>query len=657
MSLTQAQHTRVTLPILDAVSLSAACAELLRAARERFAALASLPLDQVTAATVLDTWDDIAISLEDIEGPIAILNNVHPDKSVRDAADEAIQHLAAFHVEVFQDSRLFERVRAVAPATGAEEQLRKDLIEVFEDTGASLPPDRRARAKAIAERLTAIYQEFSRNLRDNQTRLAFSDDELTGLPAPFVARLPRDETGRALMSFDAPDFTPFMANAEREEARRRYYIAYLNRGTSRNPTLLDEAMALRHELAGLHGQPSYADFVLRRRMAETPGAVWEFLADVRKGVDAAERHDLEELRQLKASRTGDAADETRLARWDVSYWSERLREQRYAVDQESLRRFFPPAATIDWLLEVSRQLFGIRFAFADVPLWHPEVRYADVLDSESGRYLGGIYFDLHPRDGKFPHAAAWPVRGCCQRTGRTPISVMVANFDRAGLTHDEVETLFHEFGHILHGVLSSTHYNQHAGTNVQRDFVEAPSQILEEWSRRLESLSLMGEVSPGTPVMDAELVARLDASRRFGKGLLYARQWLYAAFDLTLTGPAPTACLDLWEAMESQTLLGHVPDTAFPGTFAHIIGGYAAGYYGYMWAEVLALDMLSAFGANIMNPAAGHRFRREILSRGGEEPARTIAERFLGRTVNSEAFFKEIAGTRTQTPAVPVPGT
>jgi len=238
------------------------------------------------------------------------------------------------------------------------------------------------------------------------------------------------------------------------------------------------------------------------------------------------------------------------------------------------------------------------------------------------------------------------VRGVSRKAGRTPISVLVTNFDRRGLTHDEVETLFHEFGHILHGVLSETTYSYHAGTSVQRDFVEAPSQIFEEWTRRLESLERLRVVSPDSPPIDAGLVARLEAARKLGQGLFYARQWLYASFDIALSGPSPEPAMRVWERMETASLLGHVPDTAFPGTFGHIVSGYAAGYYGYMWAEVLALDMLSAFGGNVMDPVVGRRFRRDILSRGGEEPAKHLVERFLGRPVNADALFKEIVGER-----------
>ena len=271
-------------------------------------------------------------------------------------------------------------------------------------------------------------------------------------------------------------------------------------------------------------------------MAGTPEAVDRFLGEVRTAVEEAERHDIDELRALKAARLG-RREQVDVTRWDIAFLSERLREQRYSVDQESLRKYFPPQATLDWLLDLSGEVFGLRFVPVKVPVWHDDVLYVDVLDGEDGRFIGGIYFDLYPREGKFPHAAAWPVRGVSTRAKRTPISVLVTNFDRRGLTHDEVETLFHEFGHILHGVLSETEFNFHAGTSVQRDFVETPSQIYEEWTRRLDSLDRMRLVSPDTPVMDASLVERLNQARRFGQGLRYARQWLYASYDLALTGP------------------------------------------------------------------------------------------------------------------------
>jgi thimet oligopeptidase len=637
---------RVTLPILDAVTLTAACAQLLGDARARVRALEQVPLGESTPERILDQWDADSIMLEDVVGPIALLNNVHPDKAVRDAADAALRDVASFHVELFQNEALFQRVQALEPHTPVQQQLKKDLIEAFEDSGVALPADKRERARAIAERLTLLNQEFARNIRENAARLTFTPEQCEGLPPSYMARVPRDEQGNIVVGFDYPDFNPFMANAKREEPRRRYYLAYLSRGTPRNLEILDEIVQLRHELASLYGLSSYAEYVTRRRMAGTPHAVRAFLDEVKAAVREVEQRDLDELRQLKSELTDTPLANTTLERWDVPYYSERLRDRRYSIDQEALRAYFPMPQTLDWLLMISSRLYGLRFERASVPIWHGEVCYYDVFDADSNAFIGGIYLDLYPRDGKFTHAAAWPVRGVSRRLGRTPISVLVTNFDRRGLTHDEVETFFHEFGHVLHGVLSTTEYNQHAGTNVERDFVEVPSQIYEEWTRRVETLQTIREVCPECAVMDAALVDRLNAARRFGQGIAYARQHLYAAYDMSLYGDRPGSALDVWREMEAATPLGFVADTEFPGTFAHIAGGYAAGYYGYMWAEVIALDMLSAFGSNLVNPEVGKRFRSTILSRGGEASARVLVQEFLGRPVSTEAFFAEIAGHR-----------
>ncbi|HYK43229.1 MAG TPA: M3 family metallopeptidase, partial [Thermoanaerobaculia bacterium] len=390
----------------------------------------------------------------------------------------------------------------------------------------------------------------------------------------------------------------------------------------------------------------YAHYVTKRRMVENPATVWKFLNDVRAAVAEAEKRDLAELREIKAEMTKRPLAQTKVHRWDVSYYTERVRERRYKIDQEELRRYFPTEKTVEWVLGVNERLYGVKFERATVPVWHEDVRYFDVKDASTGALLGGFYFDLFPREGKFKHAAAWPVRGVSRKFGRTPISVLVTNFDRKGFTQSELETFFHEFGHTLHGVLSETAYNQHAGTSVQRDFVEAPSQIHEEWARRIESLRTIREKCPECPAMDAALVERLDAARRFGQGINYSRQLLYSEFDMALAGEKPEKAIDAWRKMEGSTALGYEEGTAFPGTFAHIAGSYASGYYGYMWAEVLALDMLSAYGDDIMNPEVGRRYRQTILARGGEEPARQLVERFLGRPVKSDAFFAEITGRK-----------
>ena len=698
MTETIALSTRPTIPIYDARALVAASERALAEARRRVAEIERLPLEKVTPESVLDAWDQMSMMIEDVHGPISLLNSVHPDAEVRDAGDRTLIEESVFMTELFQNEQLYERVRRVVTHTNAQKQLKKDLLEAFEDSGVALPAEKRDRFKAISERLIELSQEFSKNIRENKTVLKFSSEECKGLPQSYLDRVPHDEEGNIVVGFDYPDFVPFMANAVSEQARKRYYIANMNRGTARNLAVLDEIVSLRKEIGDLYGVPSYAHYVTKRRMVENPETVMRFLNEVKSRVTEAELRDLRQLAEMKAELTGMPVDQASIERWDVVYYRERLREKRYAVDQETLREYFPTLPTVNWMLDITERLYCVRFTEAIVPVWHDDVKYYDVDDAVSGERIGGIYLDLYPRADKYKHAAAWPVRGVSRNEGRQPISVLVTNFNRRGLTHSELETLLHEFGHVMHGVLSRTEYNQHSGTSVERDFVEAPSQMYEEWASRMESLMLMRNHCATCPLIDESLVQRIRAAKKFGSGIDYGRQLLYASFDMALSGEgvgsresgagaceavvgsrlsvvgattggispttdnrqpttassapttdprpptSPSLSLRLWRDMERSTPMGYVEGSEFPGTFEHIASGYAAGYYGYMWAKVIALDLISAFGSNVMNEAIGRRFREMILSRGSEEPARDLVERFLGRPVSSDAFFAEIRG-------------
>lgn len=634
---------RTMLPILDAPTVNAACRQAIFDARESAAKLAKLPAAEVSVATFLDPWDRSTIALEDIVGPAAILANVHPDEKTRDAAQNCLVEVSKFQNELFQNEELYTRLTAMPTSTPVEAQYKRDLLDGFEDSGVSLPKEKRARAKEIADRIAVLGEEFGKNIRDNSTKLTFTLAEAKGLPQAYIDRT-ADGKGNIVVGFDYPDFVPFMSSAADEKARERYMTEYNKRGTPANLVILDEIVALRKEQATLYGQPSYAHYVTKRRMVEKPETVDAFLRDVAKTVSAVEKRDLEELRKLKAETTGTPLAQTKLNRWDMTYWRERLREKRYAFDQESTRAYFPTVAAQAWMLDITERIYGVKFTPAAVPLWHPDAQYFDVTDAKSGEFIGGVYLDLFPRDGKYKHAAAWPVRGVSRKAGRKPVSVLVTNFDRKGLTFDEVETFFHEFGHVMHGVLSETQYNQHAGTSTQRDFVEAPSQIYEEWVRNPKALELLASHCSDCPKIDAATLKRLEDSRNFGRGIDYARQHLYAAYDMEMAGAKPGKSLDVWKKLEGATPLGYIPGTEFPGTFGHIAAGYAAGYYGYMWSEVIALDMLSRWNGALMDPEVGMKFRKTILARGGEQPAKVIVEEFLGRPVNSEAFFADITG-------------
>ncbi|HEY0143746.1 MAG TPA: M3 family metallopeptidase [Thermoanaerobaculia bacterium] len=636
---------RTTLPILDAPTVNAACNQSMTDMKAASAKLEALPLDQVSVKSVLDAWDDTNIAVGDVIGPIALLSNLSTDKAVRDAAENCLVKFSALSTEVFQNEKLYQRVNAVKTSTPVEARLKQDLIDSFEDSGVALPADKRKRAKEISDRITLLGQEFSKNIRENTTRLTFTPEEYKGLPQSYIDRVKQPD-GTIKVGFDYPDLVPFLSSGENEKARERYYIANTQRGTKRNLEILDEVTKLRKEMAALYGMPSYAHYVTKRRMSETPGAVHKFLDEVATSVAAVEKREIEDLRKLKAETLGTPLASTKMNRWDISYWRDRMTQKNYAVDQESTRQYFPTAATTAWLIDVTSRMYGIRFERVTVPVWHEDVQYYDVQDAATGRFIGGVYLDLFPRDGKFKHAAAAPTRAVSTRAGRKPISVLMTNFDRTGLTFDEVQTYFHEFGHVMHGVLSTTHYASHAGTSTEQDFVEAPSQMYEEWARRPETLALLEKHCAGCPKLDRKTIDALLAARNYGKGIDYARQHNYAAFDMALSGEAAVTSMDAWKKIEGASLLGYIPNTEFPGTFAHLVGGYASGYYGYMWSEVIGKDMLSAWGNNILDTNVGLRFRNTILSRGGEEPAKAMVERFLGRPVSSKAFFAELEGKR-----------
>lgn len=625
----------------DAASVTKRCDEGLARAKASIAKMEA----RKGGAGFFDEWNRIQIEMEDVVNPIYLLGSVHPDKAVRDAADPCLTKYTTLSTELFQSEKLFARAKAAQAATARQKKLKKDLIEGFEDTGVALPPDKRKRAKEIFDRLEELRQAFDKAVREDPTKVVMAPGEMEGLPEAYVKAQKKNAEGNYVLGLDYPAYVPFVTNAKSEEARRRYWMAKQNEGGAGNLARLDEIFLLRKELAALYDLPSFAAYSLRRKMVGNPGTVMKFLGDVKDAVTELEKREVEELRAEKAKDTGTPLAQTTFRRWDLPYYQERLRKSRYAIDQEQLRKYFPTDKAIAFTLELSQTLYGVKFTERKVPAWHEDVRYFDVTDARTGAFLSGFYLDLFPREGKYNHAAAFPVRGVSALAKRTPLSVLVTNFNRTGLDHNEMETLLHEFGHVLHGVLSRTDYNPHAGTSTPRDFVEAPSQMFEEWVRREQPLALFAKVCPDCPRLTKDDISRLEAARRYGQGTRYARQWLYAAFDMELsTNPQPS--MEVWRRMEGATPMGYVEGTKFPAAFAHIASGYAAGYYGYMWSEVLALDMLSQFSRDMLDPKVGRRYRDTILAQGGQVEPADMVRKFLGREPSSEAFFREITGRR-----------
>jgi thimet oligopeptidase len=627
------------LPVLDAPALTSSCEEGLARAR---AGIAQMKARADATAFFVD-WNRQQIVQEDVAGPVSILGSLHPDKAVRDAAEPCLARYTALSTEIFQDEAVFALVKAARPADAREEKLKKNLLEGFEDSGVALAPAKRARAKEIFARLEALRQSFERNLRDDPTLVKFSPVELDGLPQAFLEDRKRDADGNFLLKPDDPTFTAFMANARSESARKRFHVARFNVGGEANIALMDEMYRLRKELANLYGLPTYAHYALRRKMAGTPEAVTKFLAEVHAAVAEPEKRELAELAGAKAK---DMGADARLQRWDVAYYQERIKQQRFKVDQEKLRAYFPTGKAVEYALLVSETLYGVKFREATAPTWQADVRYFEVSDAASGRFIASIYLDLYPRDGKRGGAWASGVRRASRLEGRTPISVLATNFNRQGLTQGEMRTLLHEFGHVLHGIFSTAQYVAQAGTSVKRDFVEAPSQMFEAWTRRDQPLALFRKVCSECPRLSAEELQQLELARRYGIASRYAGQWVLASFDMALSlDPQPPN--EAWKRVEGATPLGFVEGVLRPASFQHLASaGYASGYYGYMWSEVIALDLLSAFDRDMLDPKVGARYREVILSRGSEKEEVDMVREFLGRDPSSEAFFAEVSGKR-----------
>ncbi len=634
---------RPLMPLYNAAGLTRACDSALAGARRHIGLMRAKPRSD----GVFNEWNQLQIGIEGVLNPAYLLGEVAPDKAVRDASEPCLQKFTALSTEIFQDEKLLKRVQGAQAANARQAKFKQDLLEGFEDSGVALAPEKRARAKEIFDKLEELRQAFDRNIRDDPTRVTFTAAEMQGMPDAYVKahEAKRDKDGNYVLTLAYPSYFPFMENAKGGEARRRYYVAKFNEGGAKNLEILERIFQLRKELAGLYELPSFAHYALRRRMVGTPAVVDKFLADVKGAVADLEKKEIEELRAEKAKELGAILADTRLERWDVAYYEERVRRQRFAVDQEELRKYFPTGKAVEYTLQVSQQLYGVKFKQAEVATWHPTVRYYDVLDARTGAFLSGFYLDLYPREGKYNHAAAFPIRGVSLAARRTPLAALVANLDRNGLNQDELETLLHEFGHVLHGVLSRTDYNPQSGSSVKQDFVEAPSIMYEEWARREQPLALFKQVCPECPQLSHEQLDRIGAARRFGQGIRYARQWLYSAFDMALSTDLQPP-LAVWKKLESATPLGYVEGTMFPASFSHIASNYAAGYYGYMWAQVLALDMLSAYKGNLLDPKVGMRYRDTILSQGGQVEEMDMVRRFLGREPSSDAFFAEITGKR-----------
>jgi thimet oligopeptidase len=590
---------------------------------------------QRSAEDVLQLWNDADIALRAAESISSLLSEVHPDEAVRSLAEQRAQDVDRLATDRGLDRELFEVLDGI-DATGLDEQayrFREHILRDFRRSGVDRADDVRGRLREISERLTVLDQDFSRIIRDDVRSIRVTPAQLSGLPDDYIAAHPVDADGLVTITTDYPDLMPFRTFARDAAARRQLTFEYLNRGWPANDDVLHEMLSLRDEKARILGYRSWPDYDADVKMIGTGAAIAEFIERIADAAEPAGRRDKQLLVDRQRKDDPGAAE---LTMADVAYYTELIRREEFDVDAQDVRRYFDFGNVRRGLLEVTGRLFGVEYRQVDVPSWHPDVTAYDVVGDGAPR--GRIYLDLHPREGKFKHAAQFDiVAGISGR--QLPEGALVCNLPRGLMEHQHVVTLFHEFGHLVHHILGGDQrWARFSGVATEWDFVEAPSQMLEEWAWNAEVLQTFAVDPDGAPI-PAELVAGMRAAKEFGKGIFVRTQIFYTALSYLLHRDLPadhTAAVV--QAQRRYDLVDHLDGTHFQAAFGHL-SGYTSAYYTYLWSLVIAKDLFSAFDpSDLFAPSAAHRYRDRVLAPGGSKDAAELVTDFLGRPFSFDAF-------------------
>ncbi|MCI0426106.1 MAG: Zn-dependent oligopeptidase [Actinobacteria bacterium] len=620
-------------------------------------------LDELVATKAERSFDNTLRPLDrilDIIGhsfnDFAFMGYVHPSKEVRSAAKDAEERNSKFAVEILFREDLYRAVREYADTTeahsltGEHARFLEFTLRDLRRAGHELDPETRARVKEKTERLVELGVRFQQNIDEWEDWILCDRDDLEGLPDSYIDALTvDDETGKYRVSIDYPEMIPFLENARSRDLRQELRFRFNTVAAEDNRKILEEATRLRQEIAEAFGQPTWAHHRLEERMAKTPERVKGFYAELLGPLTDRGSEEVAAMEVLLESDTGDTVVRT----WDWAYYDTQQRRTDYGVDNFEVAKYFPLPAVLEGMFDLTSEMFGINYVeVTDFDSWHPDVQLFAIVDTVTRDELGRFYLDLFPREGKFGHAAEFPLipgRRLEDGTYQNPVCAMVANLTKPTkeapslLQHGEVETLFHEFGHVLHQNLGRTELARFSGTNVEQDFVEAPSQIMEHWIWRADVLSRFARHYETGEEIPVELVNQLVAARRLNKGLWQLRQMQYGWWDQELHGGSDRD-LDLIyaEGAKISLLPPHEGTFALSG-FGHLMGGYDASYYGYMWAEVFGDDMFSVFEAEgVTNPEVGMDYRRKVLERGGTIDPDLILIDFLGREPSNQAFLSKL---------------
>jgi thimet oligopeptidase len=596
--------------------------------------------------------------IRDLLGITEALLNLSPRAKIRRAAQDASIVVRRALVDLEYDRSLYRAFLACAAKrerlAGADKKLLDDMRRDFRRMGLELPRAKQELLKRKIKELQKLESEFSENLNNHQDSILVLREELSGLPDRFVAGL-RKRGSRYVISLDYPEYFPFMQLADNAERRKELSEKQGKKGGKKNLRLLVRMLKLRYENARLLGYPDHAAFQLEPRMARNVKAVLRFTYDLVRKVRPKARLELRELETLKRKTAGKPS--ARLEHYDIAYYGEKLRQKKFRIESEKVREYFPLETVKRGMFGVYEKLLGLKFRRVyGYPTWHKDVEVWRA-DNRRGGVVGYFMLDLYPRRNKYGHAAASSAihgraMGYRSNEYRTPIAFMMTNFPKPAngnpslMSHGEVETLFHEFGHIMHQIVTTAVYASESGSNTVLDFVEAQSQMLENWVWDARSLGFMsGHYKNSREKLPIAMLKGLLRSKKHLLAYATLRQLMTGLMDTLLhVGKPHGSPADLYRRLVARHVGMPVPKSSlFPAGLGHIGGGYDAGYYGYLWSLVYAQDMFTKFGRRgILNPRVGMRYRREILEVGSSRPEMDSVMAFLGRKPNTRAFLREL---------------
>jgi thimet oligopeptidase len=634
--------------------LTQLCQKAMDQAQARLDTIAKLTLEARTFDSTVLAFEQTNADLSDQVQPLNFMKYVSPDQAINSEGAKCEQKVGDLGVKTFGRRDLYQALKDQKPRNADETRLQQKTLEAFEANGLKLADDKLAKVTALFARLNELQTSFSDNLNNDDTKVEFTREELDGVSADFLSRLKKSADGnRYIVTTKIPDYEQVIENARLSETRRKIVTAYINRQGEPNTKLLEDAITVRQKIADLMGYDTWADYQLsHNHMAGDSVTVLDFLNGLKGKLAQRNRQDIAQLLAFKKTLEPDA---TEVNAWDVGYLSYQLKKRDFSLDDDQIREYFPSESVVSALFQVYSQMLGVRYEqVTDAHAWSPDVKLYKIVDKKDDRLIGYFYTDFIPRQRKYEHFAAFPIIGARSLPdGYTkPVSAIVGNFNPPSngkpslLNHQEVITIFHEFGHIMHQTLTRAPYASLSGSSVAQDFVEAPSQMLENWPWEPKILNLLsGHYQDPSRKLPETLLKKMIEVRDYQQGNFYTRQLMLALTDMTYhtaQGPVDTAAV--YNRLYKE-LLGIKPIESghFAASFGHLMGGYDAGYYGYLWSQVFAEDMFTSFkNTDPLDPVTGDRYRRTILERGNMEDAQALLTRFLGRPSNNQAFLKKL---------------